>query len=470
MRYYPVFLDLEAKTVIIVGGGVEAAQKLRLMAKTPARIVVITPFAERELSTEIDAAGACLISREFDADDLYGASLVFACGLDEADEAAVHAAATERSIRVNVVDRQEKCSFLTPSIVDRGSLTIAIGTEGAAPVLGQGIKAHLEAMLPPSIGALVDKASALRPRVARALDKGSPRRDFWRSFFFGDIRAAFERDPEAGFDQSVDEALSGERGEATGSVSLVGAGPGDADLLTLKAQRRLQDADVIVYDRLVGPGILDYARRDAERIDVGKTPGKPSVSQTRINGILIEQASAGKRVVRLKGGDPYMFGRGGEEQTALVAAGIPVEVVSGITAAVACAAAIRLPLTWRGENRAFTVMTGTAGDGAADHDWAALAKPGTAFSIYMGVRQAGHIQRQLLGAGIAEDTPVVVVENGTRSDQKTAVGTIATLSRTLALGAIKGPAIIYVGLDPARSDVLDAQVRIQAAAEQRIAS
>ncbi|MEO9877379.1 MAG: siroheme synthase CysG [Anderseniella sp.] len=470
MRYYPVFLDLEAKTVVIVGGGAEAAQKLRLMAKTPARIVVITPFAERELSTEIDVAGACLLSREFDADDLHGAALVFACGLDDADEALVHAAATERNIPVNVVDRQDKCSFLTPSIVDRGSLTIAIGTEGAAPVLGQGIKAHLEAMLPPSIGALVDKASSLRPRVARALDKGSPRRDFWRSFFFGGIRTAFERDPDTAFQTSVDEALSGDQGEITGSVSLVGAGPGDADLLTLKAQRRLLDADVIVYDRLVGPGILEYARRDAERIDVGKAPGKLSVSQARINEILIEHANAGKRVVRLKGGDPYVFGRGGEEQAALVAAGIPVDVVPGITAAVACAAAIRLPLTWRGENRSFTVLTGTAGDGAADHDWIALAKPGAAFSIYMGVRQAGHIQRQLLDAGIAEDTPVVVVENGTRADQKTAVGTIATLTRTLALGAIKGPAIIYVGLDPARSDVLDAQIETQAAAEERIAS
>lgn len=470
MRYYPVFLDLEAKTVVIVGGGAEAAQKLRLLAGTPARIVVITPFAERELRAEIDASDARLVSREFDADDLHGAVLVFACGLGEAEEAAVHAAATERNIPINVVDKQDKCSFLTPSIVDRGSLTIAIGTEGAAPVLGQGIKAHLEAMLPPSIGALVDSARALRPRVARALDKGSPRRDFWRSFFFGDIRASYERGDDAGFEQSVDAALSGAQIEASGSVSLVGAGPGDADLLTLKAQRRLQEADVIVYDRLVGPGILDYARRDAERIDVGKAPGKPSVSQARINQILVEHAAAGKRVVRLKGGDPYVFGRGGEEQAAIVDAGFPVEVVPGITAAVACAAAIRLPLTWRGENRSFSMLTGTAGDGAAEHDWAALAKPGAAFSIYMGVRQAAHIQRQLLDAGIAEDTPVVVVENGTRADQKTAIGSIATLTRTLAVGGIKGPAIIYVGLDPARSDVLGALNEAQGAAQQRIAS
>ncbi len=472
MRYYPVFLDLEAKTVVIVGGGAEAAQKLRLMAKTPARIVVVTPFAGRELSAGIDSAGACLIPREFDADDLYGASLVFACGLNDADERQVHAAATERNIPVNVVDRQDRCSFLTPSIVERGSLTIAIGTEGAAPVLGQGIKAQLEAMLPPSVGSLVEKASGLRPRVARSLAKGSPRREFWRSFFFGRLRASFERDAGAGFERAVDEALSGSQGVASGSVSLVGAGPGDPDLLTLKAQRRLQDADVIVYDRLVGPGILDYARRDAERIDVGKTPGQLSVSQARINKILEHHARAGRKVVRLKGGDPYVFGHGGEEQAALVKAGIPVEVVPGITAAVGCAASIRLPLTWRGENRSITMLTGTAGDGAADHDWTALAKPGAAFSIYMGVRQAGHIQRRLLAAGIARDTPVVVVENGTRENQKTATGSIATLTRTLALGGIRGPAVIYVGLDPARSDVLAARIEVEAetADLERIAS
>jgi len=470
MRYYPVFLDLEGRTVIIVGGGAEAAQKLRLMAKTPARLVVVTPFAEQELSREVDASGACLIPREFDADDLHGSALAFACGLDDLAENAVVEAARQRNIPVNVVDIQEKCSFITPAIVDRGALTVAIGTEGAAPVLAQGIKARLEAMLPPSMGALVNAGKALRPRVAAALDKGAPRRNFWRSFFFGDIRARFERDDRAAFAAAVDKVLNNEQDVRQGSVSLVGAGPGDPDLLTLKARRRLQEADVIVHDKLVSNEVMEYARRDATRIYVGKESGKPSVSQTRINEILLQQARAGHRVVRLKGGDPYIFGRGGEEQQALVEAGIAVEVVPGITAAVACAAAIRLPLTWRGENRAFSVLTGTAGDGAANHDWAALARPGAAFSIYMGVRQAGHIQAELLKAGIAADTPVVVVEKGTRPDQKTVVGSIATLTKTLTLGAITGPAIIYVGLDPSRSDVLAAHARDSAAADERIAS
>ncbi len=457
MRYYPVFLDLEGRTVVIVGGGEEAAQKLRLMAKTPARLVIITEFAGQELSLQADACGACIIPREFDADDLHGAAMVFACGLDEVEEDAVVEAAKLRDIPVNVVDKQDKCSFITPAIVDRGALTIAIATEGAAPVLAQGIKAQLETMLPPSMVELVHAGKALRPRVASKLARGAARRDFWRSFFFGDIRNAHERGDKAAFERSVDAVLIKEQYVREGSVALVGAGPGDPDLLTLKAQRRLQEADVIVYDKLVSDAVLEYARRDAVRIYVGKEPGKPSVSQARINDILLERARAGNKVVRLKGGDPYVFGRGGEEQQALLEAGIPIEVVPGITAAVACAAAIRLPLTWRGENRSFSMLTGTAGDGAAEHDWKALARPGTAFSIYMGVRQAAHIQAQLLKAGIATDTPVVVVEKGTLPGQKTALGTIATLTKTLGVNAINGPAIIYVGLDPARSDVLAAE-------------
>ncbi|MGB7204847.1 MAG: siroheme synthase CysG, partial [Anderseniella sp.] len=363
MRYYPVYLDMKDRCVVIVGGGVEAAQKLRLLARTPARLVVITPYASEELSREIDASGACLVPREFVADDLHGASLVFACGLAEDEENLVCEASENRDIPINVVDRQEKCSFITPAILDRGSLTVAIASEGAAPVLAQGIKSHLEKQLPPHIGDLIEAGKALRPRVAESLEKGQARRNFWQSFYFGEIRARFERSDKLEFARSIDIVLNKEQRETKSFVSLVGAGPGDPELLTLKAQRRLLEADVIVYDNLVTEEILEYARRDALRIYVGKEPGKPSVSQARINDILLEQANAGLRVVRLKGGDPYIFGRGGEEQEVLIEAGIEVEVVPGITAAVACAAAIRLPLTWRGENRSFSVLTGAAETG-----------------------------------------------------------------------------------------------------------
>lgn len=470
MRYYPVFLDLEGRTVVIVGGGAEAAQKLRLIARTPARAVVVAPFADEETCTEIDAAGAVWLAREFDADDLHGAALVFACGLGDEAENAVLAAAKQRNIPVNVVDVPGKCGFITPAIVERGQLTVAIGTEGAAPVLGQGLKARIEAMLPSSLGALIEKGRALRPRVAAALQPGLPRRTFWREFYFGHIAEAHDRADKAGFASSINAVLNDERNVRAGSVVLVGAGPGDPDLLTLKAQRALREADVIVFDRLVGPGILDHARRDAARIDVGKAPGGKAVRQGRINEILIEQAKLGHRVVRLKGGDPYIFGRGGEEQEALLAAGIAVEVVPGVTAAHACAANVRLPLTMRGENRSFTVLTGTSGEGAAEHDWAALSREGQAFAIYMGVRQASHIQSRLMDAGIRPDTPVVVVEKGTLPQQRHATGTITTLTRTLALAGIKGPAIIYVGLNPARSDVLAPQLADAETVAERAAS
>jgi uroporphyrin-III C-methyltransferase/precorrin-2 dehydrogenase/sirohydrochlorin ferrochelatase len=233
-----------------------------------------------------------------------------------------------------------------------------------------------------------------------------------------------------------------------GRVTLVGAGPGDPDLLTFKAMRALQDADVIVADRLVSPAILDRARRDALRIMVGKTPGQPSPSQSEINAIFLREAAAGRHVVRLKGGDPFVFGRGGEELSVLRAAGVPVEIVPGVTAAMGCAAAVGLALTERDQRRSLTLLTGHASDGPAEHDWTALARPGQLLAIYMGVGAAGRIQSRLLSAGIDSATPVTVVENGTLPSQKVATGTIDRLVETLIEAAIKGPAMIFVGAHP----------------------
>jgi uroporphyrin-III C-methyltransferase/precorrin-2 dehydrogenase/sirohydrochlorin ferrochelatase len=233
---------------------------------------------------------------------------------------------------------------------------------------------------------------------------------------------------------------------STGRDSLVGAGPGDPEHLTLTAQRKLRDADVIVFDRLVGPQILEYARRDAIRIPVGKEPGKPSASQDDINALLIREAEAGRHVVRLKGGDPYVFGRGGEEQAALEEAGIPVEVVPGITAALGCAASIGLPLTQRGRNQSITILTGATEDGAPEHDWNALSQKGQAFAIYMGVGTAGYTQVRLLNAGIDPATPVTIVENGTLESERVFTTVIGQLQSTIRISAIRGPAMIYVGL------------------------
>jgi uroporphyrin-III C-methyltransferase/precorrin-2 dehydrogenase/sirohydrochlorin ferrochelatase len=285
----------------------------------------------------------------------------------------------------------------------------------------------------------------LRERVARHVPAGRPRREFWRRFFFGSIRDSFARG-EADFDRELESALNFPARPISGRVSLVGAGPGDPELLTLKAQRKLREADVIVFDRLIGPNVLEYARRDSVRIAVGKEPGKPSVSQQEINAILIREAKAGRHVVRLKGGDPYVFGRGGEEQSALEAEGIAVDIVPGITAALGCAAAIGLPLTQRGRNQSITILTGASEDGVPEHDWHALSQKGRALAIYMGVGSAGHTQARMLNAGIDPSTPVTIVENGTLENQRVVETVIGELQSSIRTSRIAGPAMIYVGL------------------------
>lgn len=450
MKYFPIFLDLEARKVLAVGGGEAIAQKLRLLLKTGAHVVVVSDHLNDELRRLFEEGRISWISRAFRTSDVHAAALVYAASGDAATNAEVSNAARAAGTPVNIIDEPDLCSFYTPAIVDRDPVVVAIGTEGTAPVLARRIKSQLEAWLPPALGSLARRAQALRPRVADALPEGAPRRRFWSDFFLGRIRELFLAGNEAGYAAAVEEAIAGEvaasAGKRSGTVSLVGAGPGDPDLLTLKAQRRLQEADVIVYDRLVGPGILEYARRDAIRIPVGKTPGVASTSQEEINAILVEQALDGHTVVRLKGGDPYIFGRGGEEQAVLEARDIPVEIVPGITAAAACAASIKLPLTTRGVNRSFSLLTGMTGEGAAEHDWGRLAQPGETFAIYMGVGKSGHIESRLMASGISPDTPVVIVENGTLPNEKCVSTTIAHLRFTIRRSQIRGPAIIYVGL------------------------
>ena len=450
MKYFPIFVDLEDRRVLVVGGDEAAAQKVRLLLKTAARLVIVAERVCQELRDLSRIGRVELQEREFLPSDLEGAALVFVASGDAEFDGRIAALARAWEIPVNVIDSPDHCSFITPAIVDRDPVVIAVGTEGTAPVLAQGIKARLESILPLRLGALAKRAGQLRPRVAATLQNGAHRRAFWRNFFFGPVRDAFLAGDARDFERRVDRALEslGERDDQLGRVALVGAGPGNPELLTLKAQRLLQDADVIVYDRLVGEKVLEYARRDAERFGVGKTPGRPSPAQGDINRTLIAEALKGKLVVRLKGGDPYVFGRGGEEQAALEAVGIPVEVVPGITAAAACAASIKLPLTTRGRNRSFSVVTGMTESGAAEHDWQAMAEPGAAFAVYMGVGTAKNTETKLLKAGIAPDTPVVIVENGTLPSERAFATSIARLAASIRAEGIRGPAIIFVGLEP----------------------
>jgi uroporphyrin-III C-methyltransferase / precorrin-2 dehydrogenase / sirohydrochlorin ferrochelatase len=446
MRYFPIFVDLDQARVVVIGGGEEALRKIRLLLKTTAQIDVIASELHDELASN---ARVNWLSKVYAAHLLDGARLVYSA--DAALNEQVSADAMARGIQINAVDEAHISTFIVPSIVDRDPVVVAIGTEGTAPVLGQGIRAKVDALLPQNLGTLASKAKTLRDKVAGLLPPGNRRRAFWQDFFFGAQRDALVENDDVAFDLTFHDAIHKAATSKTGRVSLVGAGPGDAELLTLKAQRKLQEADVIVYDRLVSAEVLEMSRRDAVRIPVGKTPFAPSPKQSEINQILITEAKKGLRVVRLKGGDPYIFGRAGEEQVALEAEGIPVDVVPGITAALGCAASLKLPLTQRGQNRSITLLTASTETGIAQHDWNALAKSGQVLAIYMGVHAAGEISAQLLNAGAAPSTPVTVVENGTRADERVLHTTVGNLWDTVTRAGIAGPALIYVGLTPAKA-------------------
>ncbi len=456
MRYFPVFFDLKDRRVVVVGGGEEALRKVRLLLKTDAEISVVAGNLHDELKANDRVKW---LAQRYTAHLLDGAALVYSADPDL--NAQVSADARARGIPVNAVDAADISTFITPSIVDRDPVVIAIGTEGTAPVLGQGIRAKIDALLPQNTGLLASRAATLRDFVAKQVPHGSRRRAFWQDFFFGKTRKAFDQGDKKAFSQSFKQIVESETGSAVGRVSLVGAGPGDPELLTLKAHRKIQEADVIVYDRLVGAGVLEMARRDAVRIPVGKTPYEPSPKQGDINTILIREASKGLHVVRLKGGDPYIFGRGGEEQAALEAAGIAVDVVPGITAALGCAASAQRPLTQRGHNRSITLMTGTSETGLAEHDWASLVKTGSVLAIYMGLNACGDISASLLDSGLDPSTAVTIVENGTTLDERVFDTTIGGLWETVQLNGVTGPSLIYVGMAEAKTsaDVVPFPVR-----------
>ena len=445
MRYFPVFLDLERAKVVVVGGGEQAAQKIRLLMKTPASIEVVAPRICEELTSLAETGRISWRQGTFTPELLEGATLAYAAG-DGTANAAVASAARQRGVPCNVVDDPELCSFITPAIVDRDPIVVAIGTEGTAPVLARQIKARLESWLPLRLGRLARLAANVRRTVCERLGDATDRRRFWERFFTGRVRDLVLEGREAEATRKILALMtSAELGLAkSGRVSLVGAGPGRADLLTFRALQRLQEADVIVYDRLVDPSVLDCARRDARRICVGKTPWGPCTPQSKINCLIVGEARKGHDVVRLKCGDPMIFGRVGEEMEALEIAGIPFDIVPGVTSASACAAEARLPLTHRGEVRSVVFLTGHSTEGPAPYDWAALARPGTVFALYMAVRAAPRIQASLLAVGVPGDTPVTIVEKGCTEAARTLHATLATLSTTLKREGITNPAMLFV--------------------------
>ena len=449
MNHFPIFVALAGRRVILSGGGDAALAKLRLLLRTKARITV---FA-RDPAPQIEAWAAKgqldLIRRAMAPGDARAATLFYAADEDAAEDARTAAIARAEGALVNIVDNLADSQFITPAIVDRDPVTVAIGTEGAAPVLARAIKADLEERLPATLGPLARIGKAFR-RAAEVLPMGRRRRDFWRDYYFSAGPRAFAETGEAGAQGALGTLLGrhARREERAGHVAFVGAGPGDPELLTLKARRALDEADVVIHDRLITPGILELARREAVMIDAGKEGFGPSMTQQDINALIVSHAGRGAQVVRLKGGDPTVFGRLDEEMDACTQAGISFHVVPGITAASASVAAIGQSLTKRGRNSAVRLLTGHDMKGFADHDWAALARRGEVAAIYMGKTSARFVQGRLIMHGADRATPVTVVENASRPDQRILPSTLDTLPAELAAADVTGPALILFGLAP----------------------
>lgn len=443
MDYFPIFLDLKGRRALVVGGGEAAVRKLRLLQKAGADVTVVA----LRISDEIERSGAKLTRRGFVAGDVMGHTVVFAASEIDALDDRVAEAAGARGIPFNVVDRAESSSFVLPAIVERDPVVIAISTGGAAPVLARRLRAAIECLLPARLGRLARFADGFRSAIKGLLPEAPQRRRFWERFFDSPIAEAVLAGDEIRAREGMLTLVNSRVAHPCepGIVHLVGAGPGSPDLLTLRALQVMQHADVVVYDRLIGPQILDLVRRDAQRLDVGKAAGRHSLPQGEINALLARLAGEGKRVVRLKGGDPFIFGRGGEELAYLRARAIPTEVVPGITAALGCAASVGLSLTHRDHAQVLTLVTAESKDGEPEIDWASLAKPRQTLAIYMGVAAAGRIAERLIGSGMAPATPVAVVENGTLQDQRGVVGRLDGLKSLIRESGIVGPAIIFVG-------------------------
>jgi uroporphyrin-III C-methyltransferase/precorrin-2 dehydrogenase/sirohydrochlorin ferrochelatase len=455
LAVFPAFHRVAGRRVVVVGGGAEAAAKIRLLAETSAEIVVFAPALDAEAGADVAAAHADWRGARPVLSDLAGAALVFAATGSEDDDREVAALAREAGVPVNVVDRPELCDFYTPAIVNRAPLAVAIGSEGVAPVLTRHVRARIEAMLSPAFGELAGLADRLRARVIGAFADVPSRRRFWARFFSG---AVAERTFAGRHQEAEAEALKllAEGTSRAGHVSLVGAGPGAADLLTLRAQRALQEADVIVYDKLVPEAVVAQGRRDARRIYVGKAKGAHAVSQTDINRLIVDEARAGHRVVRLKSGDPLVYGRAGEEIAALRVAGISFDIVPGITAAFAAAAEAEIPLTFRDCAHSLVFATGHDADGRTLPDWANLALAGATVAVYMGRSVAGEVAARLMEAGLKPSTPVAVIENASRADRRAYAGRLDELGLIASRPELIGPVLILVGEVVALGNIAEA--------------
>ena len=447
VKHFPIFMALEGRRVVVSGGDEAALAKLRLLLKTEAHLEVYATDACDEVIALAAEGRLTLIRRALQPGDAKGAALFYAANDEDIEDARVTGLAQADGALTNWVDNLGQSQFITPAIVDRDPVTVAIGTEGAAPVLARAIKADLEERLPSSLGILARVGKAFRG-AADALPMGRRRRAFWSDYYFRTGPRAFDAKGEDGLNDSLttllDRHLSAK--PQAGRVTFVGASPGDPELLTLKARRALHEADVVIHDRLVTGEILELARREALLVDAGKEGFGPSMKQTDIDALIVEHARGGAHVVRLKSGDPTVFGRLDEEMDACTAADIPFSIIPGITSASAAVASIGQSLTKRQRNASVRFVTGHDMKGYAEHDWRSLARPGEVAAVYMGKKTSRFVQGRLMMHGADPATPVTIVENASRPDQQTIGTTLADLPN--AATSLAGPALILLGLAP----------------------
>jgi len=448
MDLLPLFHNLKGRRCVMVGGGSVALRKVRPLIEVGAAIDIIAPNINAAITALATKHSLNLHQRKFSSGDLEGASLVIAATDDKQLNKQVSEQAQKLNIPVNVVDQPELCSVVFPSIVDRSPVQIAISSSGTAPVLARMLRTRLESLIPAGYGQLARLAGKFRQQVKEKITDANSRKAFWEDVFSGDIsELVFSNKQDIAenkLQEKLDEQLSSSA-DSLGEVYLVGGGPGDPDLLTFRALRLMQKADIVLYDRLVSKEVLSLVRRDAELVYVGKTAGDHPVTQDNINEKLVEFAKEGNRVLRLKGGDPFIFGRGGEEISHLAENGIPFQVVPGITAASGCASYAGIPLTHRDHAQSVRFITGHQKDHKYNLNWSELVAPNQTLVFYMGLNGLETICQQLLSYGMDSTTPAALIEKGTTTRQRVFIGDLSTLPQKVRDGGAKAPTLIIVG-------------------------
>ncbi len=447
MKQLPVFFDVHDRPCLVVGGGEVAARKIELLLRCGAMVTVVAPDLSGRVAELRDSGRIRHEARPFAEEDLAAQQLVFAATGDLQVNRAVSELAQARRLPVNVVDNPQLCSFIMPSIIDRDPVQVAISTGGASPVLARLLRARLETLIPSSYGRLAQLMGRFRDEARRRFPDMTERRRFWEQILHGPIAEMLFAGQDKAAASALQSALEGTPTHPSrqGEVYLVGGGPGDPDLLTFRALRLMQQADVVVYDRLVAPPVLELVRRDARRLYVGKESGQHTVAQQDINTLLVELAREGHRVLRLKGGDPFIFGRGGEEIDTLSAQGVPFQIVPGITAASGCSCYAGIPLTHRDYAHSCIFVTGHLKDGRMDLNWTALVQPRQTIAVYMGVHGIDVLCRQLVEHGLAAHTPAALIERGTLPGQRVLIGTLAALPDIVRASKVAAPSMLIVG-------------------------